>query len=316
MTANSQPRQGSVAPQVQALPAELRRFSGTHVALVTPFRKGEVDEESFRRIVRHNVDSGIDGLVPCGTTGEASTLDEAEFRLVITMAHEEANGRVPVIAGTGSNSTRATIARSQLAQTLGADAVLLVAPYYNRPTQEGLLAHFRAVAASIDIPVILYNIPGRSAVNILPDTIEKLVELPNVIGVKEACGDLVQIQQVIAKVNNRAVVLSGDDSLSLPMYAVGGHGVIAVAANLVPGWMGDLFRHYSSGNVAAATALQMKLLPLFRAMGLETNPAPCKAALHAMDLCDEELRLPLVPVTQSTRDAVLRVVRELGLADE
>jgi 4-hydroxy-tetrahydrodipicolinate synthase len=289
------------------------RLVGTHVALVTPFKDGAVDEGAFRGLIDHVIEGGVEGIVPCGTTGETPTLSKAEIARVISLAVEHAAGRVSVIAGSGSNSTAATIENTRAIRELGVDAALIVTPYYNKPSQAGLVAHYEAVASSVPgFPIVLYNVPGRTGCNLLPETVEKLSHLDEVIAVKEASGDLAQVQAILDTCGERLTVLSGDDALSLPMYALGGHGVITVAGNVAPKDMSDLHRVYQSGDIAGAAAIQSRLNPLFEALFCEPNPQPCKAALALMGKMNNELRLPLVPVTDATLDRIRAVLTELG----
>jgi 4-hydroxy-tetrahydrodipicolinate synthase len=292
-------------------------WAGTHVALVTPFRRGEVDEEALRRVVHHCIAGGVDGVVPCGTTGEAATLSDEEFRLVVRATLDEANGRVPVFAGTGTNNTRTTISRTAMARDLGCTAALVVTPYYNKPTQAGLLAHYRAVAQAVSgFPQILYNVPSRTAVNLLPATVEALADLPEVVAVKEASGNLSQVQDLLRRVGHRLSVLSGDDALALPMYALGAHGVISVAGNVAPRHMAAIWQKHRAGDAAGAALAQAALFPLFEALFVETNPGPCKAALSLMDIIEDELRLPMVSVAPAVKAQLRTILEPLGLLRE
>ncbi len=274
-----------------------RAFAGCTVALVTPFRDGELDEPALRQLVDWHVAQGTDAVSPVGTTGEAPTLSHAEHERVIDTVLDQAAGRVKVIAGTGSNSTAEAVRLTRYAAKAGAAAALIVAPYYNRPMQEGLYAHFAKVAESVDLPIILYNIPGRTGRNMEPDTIERLARIESIVAIKEAAGSLDQVSEIVARTN--LTVLSGDDSLTLPMLAVGGEGVISVAANLVPGDVQSLVRAFQVGDVAKARALHFKLFTLCRELlGLAVNPIPLKAALALLGRGNGELRLPLTPLDE------------------
>lgn len=289
---------------------------GTFPALVTPFRDGEVDEEALRALVEHVIEGGVDGLVPCGTTGESVTLSDAEHRRVVAVVVEQARGRVPVIAGAGTVSTHHTIELAQSAREVGADGLLLVCPYYNRPTQAGLEAHFRAVLKAVPLPSVLYNIPGRTGVDMTVETLERLADVPSIVGVKEATGNVLRAQQILARCGDRYAVLSGDDALTLPMLSVGATGVISVTANLLPRPTSEVCRAWERGDVARARALHLGLLPVHEAMFLESNPGPVKMALAKAGRLAPEVRLPLVwPTDETARklDAVLARAAEAGL---
>jgi 4-hydroxy-tetrahydrodipicolinate synthase len=273
-------------------------FEGTYTALVTPFRNGEVDYPALARLLERQVQAKVDGVVPCGSTGESATLSHDEHERVIAFVIEKVAKRVKVIAGTGSNNTRESVRLTQFAREHGADGALLIAPYYNKPTQEGIYAHYAAVADSVQLPQLVYNIPGRSAVNIAPETLARLARHQNVVGVKEASGSLDQVSRVIEACGPSFTVLSGDDTLTLPILAVGGRGVIAVISNVVPGALVELVRAALAGDYATARNAHYALLPLMRAMGLETNPIPVKAALAALGQIENELRLPLTPLSE------------------
>jgi 4-hydroxy-tetrahydrodipicolinate synthase len=284
------------------------------VALATPFRDGALDESAFRKLIRHCIDGGLDAIIPCGTTGEAVTLDDDEYRRTIEIAVDEAKGSVPVFAGTGSNSTQKTIKATKLVKELGCHGALIVTPYYNKPTQAGLEAHYREVAGRVgDFPIILYNVPGRTGVNMLPETVARLSDIDTFVAVKEACGNLGQVEEVLERVGHRMAVLSGDDALTLPMYALGSHGVISVAANVVPAEMKSLKTLFDAGDTGAAAQMQQRLNPLFRALFVESNPIPLKAALWLLGIMRNELRLPLVPAQRSTIQLMQKVLSNLGL---
>lgn len=290
------------------------KMHGTMVALATPFRDGALDQDSYRRLIRHCIDGGLDAIVPCGTTGEAVTLDEDEYRLALEIAVDEAGGAVPVIAGTGSNSTKKTIAATALAKSLGCDAALIVTPYYNKPSQAGLEAHYREIASRVaDFPVVLYNVPSRTGVNLLPETVARLAEVETFVAVKEACGNLAQVQDLLAAVGDRMAILSGDDALTLPMYAQGTHGVISVAANVAPAQMKAIHTAFRAGDISGAAEVNARLTPLFKALFVESNPIPLKAALWLMGIMRNELRLPLVPAAKGTVSRMREVLLELGI---
>jgi 4-hydroxy-tetrahydrodipicolinate synthase len=288
-------------------------FEGTFTALVTPFRAGAVDEAALRALIERQIEAGVDGVVPCGSTGEAATLSHEEHRRVVELTVEAVRGRVRVLAGTGSNSTRESIELTRHAREAGADGALLISPYYNKPTQEGIVAHYAAVAREGGLPLVVYNIPGRTASNVLPTTIARLAEIDGVVGVKESCGDLAQISRVVALCPEGFRVLSGDDPLTLPIVAVGGHGVISVASNAAPRAVVELVAAARRGDLARARALHLRLLPLFDALFCETNPIPVKAALALLGWIDDEIRLPLTPLGAANRERLRAVLKEQGI---
>ncbi len=292
------------------------RLQGTLVALVTPFRGGLIDEDALRALVEHVIEGGVDGLVPCGTTGESVTLTEAEHARVVRVTVEQARGRVPVIAGAGTASTRHTIELARHAREAGADGLLLVCPYYNRPTQAGLEAHFRAVLAEVPLPAVLYNIPGRTGVDLAVDTLARLADVPEIVAIKEATGNVVRAQQILARLGHRITVLSGDDALTLPMLSVGGMGVISVTANLLPRATSDVCRLYFSGDHERARAQHSRLVPVHEAMFIESNPGPIKAALADAGRMAPEVRLPLVWPSEATRVAVHQALAGSGLTEQ
>ncbi len=271
-------------------------FSGTFTALITPFRNGEVDVEALEGLVEFQIQQGVDGLVPCGTTGESPTLSEEEDRLVVETVVRVANGRVPVVAGTGSNSTDMAIRYTKMAEEVGADGSLQVSPYYNKPTQEGLFRHFATIAESTSLPIILYNIPGRTSVNISPETIARLADIPNIVGVKEATLSMNMAAETKQLCGEEFDVLSGDDSMTLPIISLGGSGVIAVASNIAPGAYSRMVRSLLDGDFRRGRELYYELLPLFKAMTIETNPIPVKTAASLLGLCSDEMRLPMMPM--------------------
>ena len=288
-------------------------FSGSIVALITPFRDGAVDEVKLRDLVEYHVRGGTNAIVPCGTTGEAVTLTDEEFDRVVRIVVETAAGRVPVIAGTGTNSTAKTIKYTKTVKQAGADAALVVTPYYNRPTPEGLYRHFEAVAKAVDLPIVLYNVPSRTSVNMLPDTVARLAKIDTIVGIKEASGSMDQVSQIVQSCGPDFAVLSGDDSLTLPMLALGGVGVISVVANIAPTAMSELVRSYREGNVARARELHYGLFDLCRAMFIETNPIPVKTAASMLGLCTDELRLPLCPMSEANRQQLTAVLEACRL---
>jgi len=290
-----------------------KSFEGSIVAMVTPFRDGKVDEAKIRELVEFHVKNGTDAIVPCGTTGESPTLSHAEHKRVVEVTIEAAAGRIPVVAGTGSNSTAEAIELTQHAKKAGADGVLMVCPYYNKPTQAGLIAHYTAVAAAVDIPIIMYNIPGRTGVNMLTETVAALAELPSVVGMKEASGSLEQMTEVISLCGDRLTVVSGDDTLTLPLMAVGGKGVISVVANIVPKETAEMTRAALNGDWKRAKELHLRLFPLCKAMFYETNPIPVKTAMQLLGRLNGELRLPLCPMSQANRDKLQKALQAYGL---
>jgi 4-hydroxy-tetrahydrodipicolinate synthase len=272
-------------------------FSGTFTALVTPFRNDEVDVEALENMVEFQIQHGVSGLVPCGTTGETPAMSEAEDRVVVETVVRVANGRVPVVAGTGSNSTDMAIKYTRMAQEVGADGSLQVAPYYNKPTQEGLFRHFAAIAESTDLPLMLYNIPGRTSVTISAETMARLAEIPNIVGVKDSTLSMNMISDVISLCGEEFDVLSGDDPMTLPLISLGGVGVISVASNVAPGAVSDMVKALLEGDWERGRELHYELLPLFRALFIETNPMPVKTAASLLGLCSDEMRLPLIPMS-------------------
>jgi 4-hydroxy-tetrahydrodipicolinate synthase len=288
-------------------------FEGVSTALITPFRDGEVDEPKLQDFVEFQIAAGVDGLVPCGSTGESATMSHAEHRRVIELVVAATRGRAPVIAGTGSNNTREAIELTRHAKEAGADGALLISPYYNKPTQEGIVAHYSEIARATDFPLVVYNIPGRTASNLLPATIARLAEIEQVVGVKEACGDLGQISDMIVRCPADFAVLSGDDALTLPIMAVGGCGVISTSSNVAPTEMVELVRSAQAGNFAAARAVHQRLVPLFDVLFCETNPIPVKAAVAETGRVGEEIRLPLTEITPPNRERLKLVMKELGL---
>ncbi|MBS0171843.1 MAG: 4-hydroxy-tetrahydrodipicolinate synthase [Nitrospira sp.] len=288
-------------------------FTGSLVAIVTPFKNGKLDERALGDLIEWQISSGTHGIVPCGTTGESATLTHAEHDRVVACTVEVVRRRVPVVAGTGSNSTAEAIALTKHAKAAGVDGALLITPYYNKPTQEGLYLHYKAVAEAVDLPLVVYNIPGRTGVNMLPSTIARLTTCPTVVAVKEGSGNVQQASEIIQLCGDRLTVLAGDDALTLPVMAVGGKGVITVTANLLPSKMAQLVNAFRAGRVDEARALHYQLYPLFTALFYETNPIPVKEALHMMGKIDCEMRLPLCPMGKENREKLLQVMKAAGL---
>jgi len=297
-------------------------FSGSMVALVTPFfkdqegRGGDLDEKTLRRLVDFHVREGTRVIVPVGTTGESATLTHAEHEKVIRIVVEQAAGRVLVMAGTGSNSTSEAIALTRAARDIGADGALVITPYYNRPTQEGLVRHYEALASRISFPMVIYNVPARTGVNMLPETIARLAAIPEYVGVKEASGNMGQVVDLFDRLENRMAVYSGDDILTYPILALGGHGTISVSANLVPRLMAEMCDLALSGNLPEARSRHNLLVPLHRALGLETNPIPIKTAMEIAGIIDSAMRLPLVPMDPDNRKRLNAVLSSMKIAKD
>jgi len=288
-------------------------FRGSIVAIVTPFKNGEVDEEAYRQLIEFQISNGTSAIVPCGTTGESATLNVEEHARVIDIALEAVNKRVPVIAGTGGNCTMEAIELTKHAKKAGADATLQVTPYYNKPTQEGLYQHFKAIAKAVPFPQVLYNVPGRTSVNMLPETVARLAEMPEVVAIKEASGNLGQMAEIVRLAGDNITLLSGDDNVTLPSLALGGKGVISVVANIVPRDSADLIKAWEEGKVEEARALFYKLFPLCQAMFFETNPIPVKTSLALMGRIQDEMRLPLCPMSQGNLDRLKKALNDYGL---
>jgi 4-hydroxy-tetrahydrodipicolinate synthase len=290
----------------------LKNLHGCGTALVTPFKAdGRLDEIALARLVDFQISEGIDFLVPCGTTGESATLAIAEHLRVVEIVVQRAEGRVPVIAGAGGNNTAHVIEMAKQIERLGVDGLLSVTPYYNKPTQAGLLAHYRALAEAVKLPIIVYNVPGRTSTNLLPDTVVKLSAIDNIIGIKEACGDINQITELAMKIPPDFKLLSGDDALTLPIIALGGAGVISVISNQAPKMMTELTRLCLEGKFESARGLQRQLYNLMKLNFIETNPIPVKAGLAMMGLIEENYRLPLVPMNEENRKKLRSAIREL-----
>ncbi|MCM8795241.1 MAG: 4-hydroxy-tetrahydrodipicolinate synthase [Candidatus Omnitrophica bacterium] len=289
-------------------------FKGSMVAIVTPFLNGKVDEKALRDLIEFQIRNNTSAIVPCGTTGESATLSFEEHERVIEITVEQVKKRVPVIAGTGSNSTEEAIRLTRHAEKAGADASLQVSPYYNRPTQQGLYEHFRAIAESVNIPIILYNIASRTGVNIESETIARLArDCKNIVGVKEASGNLEQMSRIKQLCAENFDLISGDDSLTLPILSIGGVGVISVVANIVPQDVANLISEFQKGNIEGARKLHYKLLPLVKAMFIETNPIPVKTAMGLMGLCKPDLRLPLCAMSLENLEKLKKILKEYDL---
>ena len=286
-------------------------LKGSIVALITPFKDGKVDETSLRNLIKWHLEAGTHGILVLGTTGEAVTLSKEERKRVMEIALEEAKGKVPLIVGTGANNTMAALEYTKMAEEMGFDAALIVAPYYNKPTQNGLYEHYSYIAKNTNIPIILYNVPGRTSVNILPDTTAKLAQIDNIVAIKEACGDIKQVTELLMKCPKDFVILSGDDFTAYATVMLGGKGVISVAANVMPKEMAELMEKALNGEVAEAKELNLKLYPLYKAMFIETNPVPAKFALWLMGKIETpEVRLPLAPLTANSLEQLKKVLKE------
>ncbi len=290
------------------------RFTGALTALVTPFKDGKVDEDAYRGLIDWQIEEGIDGLVPCGTTGESATLSHDEHKRVIRICVDQTKGRVPVVAGAGSNNTAEAIELTRSAKEAGADGALLITPYYNKPTQEGLVEHFRAIAKEVSMPFVVYNVPSRTGTNLLPKTLGRMArEIPEVVAVKEATGDLKQVSQVVEECGPGFQLLSGDDFTVLPLLSLGGIGVISVVSNITPSKMAGMCKAYAVGDLERAKALHFELMPLSRAMFLETNPVPAKTSLSLMGKLHFEVRLPMTPMLPENLAALKELLRKGGL---
>ncbi len=297
-------------------------FSGSMVALVTPFfkdqegRGGDLDEKGLRHLVDFHVREGTRVIVPVGTTGESATLTHEEHERVVRIVVEQAAGRVLVMAGTGSNSTSEAVALTRAAKDIGADGALVITPYYNRPTQEGLVRHYETLASRVSFPMVIYNVPARTGVNMLPETIARLAAIPEYVGVKEASGNMGQIVDLFDRLENRMGVYSGDDLMTYPILALGGHGTISVSANLVPRLMAEMCDLALSGNLSEARVRHNRLVPLHRVLGLETNPIPIKTAMEIAGLIDSAMRLPLVPMDPDNRKRLSAVLASMKIAKD
>jgi 4-hydroxy-tetrahydrodipicolinate synthase len=288
-------------------------FEGTLTALITPMRESRVDEGALRQLVDWQIGQGIQGLVPSGTTGESATMSYEEHERVVEVVIEQAAGRVPVLAGTGSNSTWETIKLTRHAADAGAQGALLITPYYNRPTQEGMYRHFETVAREVQIPIVLYNVPSRTGVNLLPETVGRLSKIDNIIGLKDAAGNIKQTLDTMEACGGELMVLSGDDFANLSILSIGGKGAISVTANVAPALAAELYNTWERGDAEGAREIQQKLHPLNHAMFLETNPIPVKWAAHRLGRCTDEIRLPLTVLAEQYRPKVEQAMKDLGL---
>ncbi len=289
-------------------------FKGSIVAVVTPFKNDKVDAATLKKLVKFQIKNGTSAILPCGTTGESPTLSHEEHDRVIEICIEAADKKVPILAGTGSNSTTEAIRLTKHAAKAGADAVLSVTPYYNKPTQEGIYLHFKAIAESVNIPIILYNIPGRTSRNIEPETMARLAKVcKNIIGVKEAAGSLEQMQTIRQICPKDFLLFSGDDALTLPLLSIGGVGVISVAANIIPADVANMITAFEQGNIQAAQDMHYKMLPLVKALFIETNPAPVKEAMEMLGMCSGALRLPLCGLSAKSKDKLKDALKQYGL---
>ena len=290
-------------------------FKGAMVAQVTPFREGEIDWEKYDELIERQIAEGIDVIVPCGTTGESATLAAEEREQVIERAVRTVSGRLPVLAGVGTNDTVDVLRFVRFAQGAGADGVLVVTPYYNKPTQQGLFEHYKKIVEAAEVPIVLYNVPSRTGVNLLPETVARLAEFDGIVGIKEASGSVDQASEIVHLCGDRIGLLSGDDSLTLPLLAIGAVGVISAVANLVPADIKALCRAWESGDVVEARRLHYRLLPIFHALFIETNPIPVKTALGMIGLMEPEMRLPLVPMSEENAALLRSVMEEYGLIE-
>jgi 4-hydroxy-tetrahydrodipicolinate synthase len=289
-------------------------FTGTYTAIVTPFKDDQIDEGAFEKLVKAQVKGGVDGIVPVGTTGESPTLDYEEHIRVVELAVKFAAGKIKVLAGTGANSTKEAIYLTKAAEDAGADGSLQVAPYYNKPTQEGLFRHFHAIARATKLPLMLYSIPGRCGVEIAVETVNRLAhDVVSIVGIKEAGGNADRVSQLRAALGPRFTIMSGDDALTLPFMAVGAHGVISVASNIIPREVSQMVKAFSIGQFEAALKLHQRFYPIYKDLFIETNPVPVKAALAMMGLIEEEYRLPLVPMAAKNREVLRCTLRGCGV---
>jgi 4-hydroxy-tetrahydrodipicolinate synthase len=288
-------------------------FKGSLTALVTPFSSGKIDEKALERLVKFQLENETDGIVACGTTGEAATMSEDEKSWVLDIILENVKSKIPVIMGTGTNNTSYTIKETKRAKEHGADGSLVVTPYYNKPTQRGLVMHYKEIAAAVDIPIILYNVPGRTSVNMLPESVYELKDIANIVAIKEASGSLDQVIEIIRLCGNSINVLSGDDGIVLPILSIGGKGVISTTSNVIPKEFSKICSEFEKGNIKEAAKLQIHVFPIYKAMFVESNPIPVKAALALMGLISDELRLPLSPLSEQNRAKLKIILKEYNL---
>jgi 4-hydroxy-tetrahydrodipicolinate synthase len=288
-------------------------LQGAITAIVTPFRDGKLDEGAYRELIEFQIKGGINGIVPCGTTGESATLTHEEHKRVVEACVDQVKKRVPVVAGTGSNNTAEAVELTRHAEQAGADYALLITPYYNKPTQEGVYQHFKTVADNTSIPMVVYNVPSRTSLNLLPETVARLAEFKNIVAIKEATGDLKQCAKIVELCGDKITLLSGDDFTVLPLLAIGGAGVISVVSNVAPKDMADMCAAFAKGDVKTAQKLHYKMWPLMEAMFYETNPTPAKTALNMMGKISGEVRQPLCPMSPANQDKLRQVLKQYGL---
>ncbi len=288
-------------------------FQGSIVAIITPFKDGKIDEDAYRALIEEQIEGGTSAIVPCGTTGESATLSVEEHNRVIDIAIEAVNKRVPVIAGTGGNSTSEAIELTGHAKKAGADATLQVTPYYNKPSQEGLYRHFKAIADAVALPQVLYNVPGRTGINLAPETVARLADLPEIVAIKEASGNLGQMTDIVSMAGDKITLLSGDDNLIIPVLSIGGKGVISVVANIAPKDTSDVVKYWLNGDIEKAREIYFKLYPLCQAMFYETNPVPVKTSLALMGKIQDELRLPMAPMSEANLEKLKKALGNYGL---
>ena len=288
-------------------------LQGAITAIVTPFKDGKLDEGAYRELIEFQIKGGINGIVPCGTTGESATLSHEEHKRVVEACVDQVKKRVPVVAGSGSNNTAEALELTLHAQAAGADYALLITPYYNKPTQEGLYQHFKTIAEGTSIPIVVYNVPSRTSVNLLPETVARLAEFPNIAAIKEATGDLKQCAKIVELCGDKITLISGDDFTVLPLLAIGGKGVISVVSNVVPQDMAGMCAAFFKGDLKTAQKLHYKMWPLMEAMFYETNPTPAKTALKMMGKISGEVRQPLCPMSTANEDKLRQVLKKYGL---
>ena len=288
-------------------------FRGSLVAIVTPFENGKLDQKRFKTLIEFQIKNGTSGIVPCGTTGESATLSLEEHERIVELSVETVAGRVPVIAGTGSNNTAEAVTLTKHAKSAGVDAVLLISPYYNKPTQQGIYLHFKTIAEEVDIPIVLYNIASRTGINNEPATVAKLAQLKNIVAIKEASGNISQMAQVKRLCGDNIALISGDDALTLPVLAIGGIGVISVVANIVPKETAEMINQFEKGNIEESRKIYYSLLSLIKAMFIETNPAPVKTAMGMMGLIKSQLRLPLSPLLPESKEKLKKILKNYKL---
>jgi 4-hydroxy-tetrahydrodipicolinate synthase len=288
-------------------------LKGAITAIITPFKNGQLDEEAYRALIERQIEGGIHGLVPCGTTGESPTLTHAEHKRVVEICLDQVKKRVPVIAGSGSNSTAESVELTKHAEAAGANYALMITPYYNKPTQEGLYQHYKTITDATRIPIVVYNVPGRTSVNLLPETMARLAAIPNIVGLKDATGDLKQGSKTLELCGDKIAVLSGDDFTTFPLLCVGGMGVISVVSNVVPGDMAGMCNAFFKGNLEEAKKLHYKMWPLTEAMFYETNPAPVKTAMKMLGMTTGEVRQPLCPMSAANEEKLRQVMQKYGL---